>query len=193
MSSFDFFGICGDIDGNQLSEGEEAGDFPTPLRVNTRGNDLEDGGVVERLAPDAAAAAGSGSAEQLSLAAKSAEMAVTIGIKAVHATQAVVARPNLDLARGRALTCRGPATLCTGCGLLIEMGSTMVPCGNAMVHSGGDCLMLANEAELERTRERVAARGPVQFSLNSAKHEAQMAHRFSDERLSMVMGCLNGV
>ena len=62
-----------------------------------------------------------------------------------------------------------------------------------MVHSGGDCLRLAKEAELERTRERVAARGPVQFSLNSAKHEAQMAHRFSDERLSMVMGCLNGV
>ena len=96
---------------------------------------------------------------------------------------------------GRVLphVCRYPDMECAGCGELMQVGTLIVPSGKGMAHKNGACAELAKAKLLQEVHERREARAKRgDANLQSAKREAQLAHRFSDSRLAMVMKCLDG-
>ena len=95
----------------------------------------------------------------------------------------------------RKMVCRSPAVMCAGCETAIKVGEEMEAFSCGMVHLAPACKELAlskalqtsgpaSEDRLKRESERVR--------LQSAKKEAQMVHRFSDDRMGMVLQCLDG-
>ena len=89
--------------------------------------------------------------------------------------------------------CRYPGMPCAGCGREFEIGDAIEPAGEGMACSNGRCVVLAKQNLYRAVQERRDARQRVgDASLQSSKREAQLAHRFSDSRLAMVMKCLDG-
>ena len=101
---------------------------------------------------------------------------------------------------------------CYGCRLGFVVGvSQMQACGGSLYHAGKPrCEELARArlaAELAAGRSKVAERdggkgpagsgqegggGATRVYLQSGKKEAQLAHRFSDDRIGMILACLGG-
>ena len=93
---------------------------------------------------------------------------------------------------GRQLN-RYHGTLCEGCHLTIEWGSWMVSGGRAMCHDSHECVALAERELTESVAAKQSAaaeraKGPAA----SEKREAQLAHRFSDERCRNLRECIEG-
>ena len=88
--------------------------------------------------------------------------------------------------------CRSRSVTCKGCLEPIELGATMVPVGTGMSHDNTACTDLARAHAMEETQKAKEQRARKEVSLPSAKHEAQLAHKFSDDRLDLALACLGG-
>ena len=95
----------------------------------------------------------------------------------------------------RKMICRSPAVMCAGCDMAIKVGEEMEAFSCGMVHLSPACKELAVTRALQTegpASDSRSKREAERVRLQSAKKEAQMVHRFSDDRMDMVLRCLDG-
>ena len=169
--------------------------------------ELEPGPVVDevKMLEESVAAMGIEQANEIPSAAIELREAI------VSAAEAAAARsrppvsggfPNKKPAqdeRARRQVCRYAGMQCGGCGNPFEMGEPIVPAGDMMAHAPkpgeakSRCEELAKQRILEEAKAAADARASSkQSKLTSEKKNAQLEQRFSDERIELVMKCLNG-
>ena len=91
----------------------------------------------------------------------------------------------------RKMICRSPGVICEGCELAIQQNEEMAVFSCGVIHLQDACEQLAREKKLS-TLASGNGKAREMVTLQSSKKEAQLAHRFSDARLSMVRKCLAG-
>ena len=139
---------------------------------------------------------GEGSERPAELLARARQDADEAAAARVRRDAAEAANKNrvVDQKQGRKIhVCRYPGMECWGCGSPFSLGEPMTPGGEGMVHANQKCTELARVKLLESAAEAKAAktrRGDV--TLQSDKKAAQLAHRFSDQRMEMAQKCLDG-
>ena len=154
------------------------------------------GDEARSLAGNLLATAGGASAfEKLRAAIDSAAEAANARVRPPTQSMAQGAKvPALEAKeRRQRMLCRYPNMPCAGCGLEMAVGTTIAPAGDGMVHDNEQCKQLARthllnavqESQVDRTQRK-------QKALDSEKRQAQIVHRFSDDRLEMVSRCLAG-
>jgi hypothetical protein len=93
----------------------------------------------------------------------------------------------------RAQVCQYPGTECAGCRGMIAKGERITQAGGGTVHLRDECVKLAKVKLIEEAAAAKAFRKTREGAgLQSAKREAQLAHRFSDARLALCEACLDG-
>ena len=93
----------------------------------------------------------------------------------------------------RAHICQYPGTICSGCMGVIAKGERITQAGGGIVHLRDECVKLAKVRLIEEAAAAKAFRKTREGAgLQSAKREAQLAHRFSDARLALCAACLDG-
>ena len=99
----------------------------------------------------------------------------------------------IQVSMRRAQVCQYPGTECAGCRGKIAKGERITQAGGGIVHLRDECVKLAKVRLVEEAAAARAFRKTREGAgLQSAKREAQLAHRFSDARLEICEACLDG-
>ena len=89
--------------------------------------------------------------------------------------------------------CRYPGMACYGCKRIFDVDERINPGQGGMVCANNTCAHLARTRLLSEIKAKATEKRASSGSqLTSEKREAQLAHRFSDQRLEMACKCMRG-
>ena len=163
-------------EGQRLEECEEVAALAEQLQRQS----LQPGGGLEGELADARAAA---------------DLVASIRKPARDVTGATDTNPAppAQMDPNRPQPCRYAYMKCAGCGYDIGWGQPMVPAGRSMAHAEGTCKAVAEEQLLKDIADAKGQRAESKGDdASSVKRATQFAHRLSDDRIGLVMNCMEG-